>query len=119
MPVKSAKDYQSGSYPDIVEFYPTKIDTAHIYNFLSQEYREPQTSTRKYEDPEVLIQSAKRMRQAWTTDESDFWHGRSLHSYRETIFNKKQREDKCWEIIHDFVEKNQHILNIIDDMIVS
>ena len=120
MPVKSAEDYQSGSYPDIVEFYPTKIDTAHIYNFLSQEtYHEPQTSTRKYEDPEVMIQSAKRLRQAWTTDTDDFWHGRSLHSYRETIFDKKQREDKCWEIIHDFVEKNQHILNIIDDMIVS
>lgn len=119
MPVKSAEDHQGGSYPDIVEFYPTKIDTAHIYNFLSQEYREPETSTRKYEDPEILIQSAKRLRQAWTTDTDDFWHGRSLHSYRETIFDKKQRQDKCWEIIHDFVEKNQHILNIIDGMIVS
>jgi hypothetical protein len=122
MPVKSIEDSQDreGSYPQIVEFYPTKIDTAHIYNFLSQEtYREPQTSTRKYEDPEILIQSAKRLRQAWTTDTDDFWHGRSVHSYREAIFHKKQREDKCWEIIHDFVEKNQHILNIINDTIVS
>ena len=119
MPVKSIEDSQNGSYPDIVEFYPTKIDTAHIYNFISQEYSEPETSTRKYEDPEILIQSAKRMRQVWTTDTDDFWHGRSLHSYRETIFNKKQREYKCWEIIHDFVEKNQHILNIINDTIVS
>ena len=90
MPVKSAKDCKVVVI-DIVEFYPTKIDTAHIYNFLSQEYREPQTSTRKYEDPEVLIQSAKRMRQAWTTDESDFWYGRSLHSYRNTLIRNKER----------------------------
>ena len=119
MPVKSIEDSQNGSYPDIVEFYPTKIDTAHIYNFISQEYSEPQTSTRKYEDPEILIQSGKRLRQVWVSDENDFWHGRYLSYYRETIYDKKERQDKCWEIIHEFVEKNQHILNIINDTIVS
>lgn len=119
MPVKSIEDSQNGSYPDIVEFYPTKIDTAHIYNFISQEYSEPQTSTRKYEDPEILIQSGKRLRQVWTTDTDDFWYGRYLSYYREQIYDKKERQDKCWEIIHDFVENNQHILNIINDTIVS
>ena len=119
MPVQSDEASQHSSYPNIVEFYRTKIDTAHIYNFISKEYNEPKTSTRKYEDPEILINSGKRVRQSWTENQDDFWYGRNLSAFRNTIFTKKKREDDVWNLIHDFVEKNRHILNKIDHIIVE
>ena len=102
-------------------FLPVKADDLQkrIYNAIISEYRQVQIPKRKGEldEPQYCFQIAAGNR----------WHGGKLslkvthysHCRQQLFEDKKVRDENSFAVINEYVEKNQHILNKIEELLVE
>ena len=98
----------------VLAFFPTSIDLAHIYQRLLPNYNAPKPVNRKYDSPYIEVYDGKdvKMRMEDPDNRYGFW------SSRDTLFDKRQHRKHSWDAVVEFVEKNQHILNKIEELSV-